>query len=190
MYDPTKVAFVDCETLGLNPDVHPIWEIAIILPDTEEEYVWQVSLTPQEIRDADPVALRINGFEDRYDPITAKRRGTSAIMVRDLLTGRHIVGAVPSFDEERLRREHVEVFGWPNRFPWHYHVCDVEAMAVGYLAGLRAEEPVPDVPLPWDSTALGEMLGVEPTPEAERHTALGDARWARRMYEAIVGGPE
>lgn len=191
MYDPTKIAFCDSETTGLNPERHPMWEIAIILPDTDEEHVWQASLTPTEIRNADPIALRINGFEDRYDPLTALRRGASAIRARDLLTGRHIVGAVPSFDEERLRREYVEAFGWPDRFPWHYRLVCVEALAVGFIAcGSREYHSVNEVGLPWDSHRLGEILGVDPTPEAERHTALGDARWARRMYEAIVGGPE
>lgn len=183
MHDLSKIAFVDTETLGLNPERHPIWEIAIILPDTGDEHVWQVRPTSDQIVTADPIAVRISGFDTRYDDAAALRRGESADRVAKMLYGRHIVGAVPSFDEERLRREHVAAFGWPDRFPWHYHVIDVEAMAVGFAHG-RWENP--NLPLPWDSQRLGEMLDVEPTPEAERHTALGDARWARRMFEAMT----
>lgn len=176
MYDPTKIAFCDSETTGLNPERHPMWEIAIILPDTDEEHVWQASLTPSEIRDADPIALRINGFEDRYDPTTALRRGASAIRARDLLTGRHIVGAVPSFDEERLRREYVGAFGWPDRFPWHYRVVCVEAMMCGALGCGPGADP----------DEMAETLGV--VRQEEKHSALADARWVRTVFERLAGG--
>ncbi|HTE66667.1 MAG TPA: hypothetical protein VK736_10485, partial [Candidatus Binatia bacterium] len=78
---------------------------------------------------------------------------------------------------------------------WHYHLIDVEALAVGWLSGLRSETTLATgayagfVPsLPWDSDDLSRACGVEPASEAERHTALGDARWAMRLYDAIVGG--
>jgi DNA polymerase III epsilon subunit-like protein len=188
MYDPTKVAYVDCETLGLNPDVHPIWEIAIILPDRDEEHVWQVRPTAVEISNADPIAVTISGFGSRYDDAAAFRSGETVDRFSALLEGRHIVGAVPSFDEERLRRMYLDVYPTPDRFPWHYRLVCVEALAVGFIAcGSREYHSVNEVGLPWDSHRLGEILGVDPTPEAERHTALGDARWARRMYEAICG---
>lgn len=185
-YDPSKVAFVDCETLGLNASRHPIWEIAIILPDRDEEHVWQIRPYPSEMADADPIAVTISGFDDRYDDETALRKIESLDRFSELLSGRHIVGAVPSFDEERLRHMHIVYRGMPDRFPWHYHLIDVEALAVGFAQGTWTD---PYLPLPWDSHQLGAMLGVEPTPEAERHTALGDARWARRMFEACMGGP-
>jgi hypothetical protein len=51
---------------------------------------------------------------------------------------------------------------------------DVEALAAGRL-GI---EP------PWDSHDLSRRMGVpEPAP-GEQHTAIGDARWAKAMYEA------
>jgi hypothetical protein len=79
---------------------------------------------------------------------------------------------------------------------WHYHLIDVEALAVGYLYGRDREKEAQDdlgdwqamgVPLPWDSDDLSRACGVEPPGEHERHTALGDARWAMRLYDAITG---
>ena len=32
-----SVAFVDTETTGLDPELNPIWEIAVILPDGPDE---------------------------------------------------------------------------------------------------------------------------------------------------------
>lgn len=40
---------------------------------------------------------------------------------------------------------------------------------------------------PWPSDELSRLCGVEPSGEHERHTALGDARWAMRRYDAIIG---
>ena len=38
-YDQSQVAFIDTETGGLDPEDHPVWEIAVIVDG--EEYVWQ-----------------------------------------------------------------------------------------------------------------------------------------------------
>jgi hypothetical protein len=38
-----------------------------------------------------------------------------------------------------------------------------------------------------DSDALSRACGVEP-PTTERHTAMGDVRWAIALYDAISGG--
>lgn len=70
------LAFVDTETLGLDPRFHPVWEIAVVTddggPDTEVSVEsWQVQVPPAVIARADPEALSINGFHDRYDPATA-----------------------------------------------------------------------------------------------------------------------
>ena len=42
------------------------------------------------------------------------------------------------------------------------------------------------IALPWRSDDLSTAVEVEPAPEHERHTALGDARWALRIYDAIA----
>ena len=36
--------------------------------------------------------------------------------------------------------------------------------------------------------ALAALLGV--TVHPDKHSALGDARWVRAVFEALVGGPE
>lgn len=71
-------------------------------------------------------------------------------------------------------------------------LIDVEALAVGYLAGLaefQGYDAFAGLPsLPWSSDDLSRALGVEPPKAGERHSALTDARWARRIYENIIGG--
>ena len=186
------VAFVDCETLGLDPRRHPIWEVAVITPDGTE-HLWQVKWSRAVLDNADPVALEINGFEDRYGetdvPFISPHE--SAELFASLVDGLHLAGAVVSFDEERLRGMHDLLLGRPEgKYPWSYHVIDVEALAIGFLAGKQAALPLSKmlvVAPPWKSDELTEALGLEAVSDAERHTALGDARWAKRIYEAVMG---
>ncbi|MGV9818394.1 hypothetical protein [Nocardia xishanensis] len=143
--------------------------------------------------------------EERYDPWASAGavkpgerllvEGEAARLVELWTRGAHIVGAVPSFDVEclgaMLRRNGV----CPS---WHYHPIDVEALAVGWLHGQRAariadgtgiaDEPLPQIALPWRSDDLSRVCGVEPPSEEERHTAMGDARWVQRWYDRITGG--
>ena len=192
------LAFIDTETTGLDPVLNPIWDIAVILPDGphEGEHCWQVRLPldlPVVGDDDEPPSvpymtewvLENTGFRDRYaDPsVVMDNPGRAIERFAELVDGRHLVGAVPSFDEERLRAMYMEHVGVTTRMPWHYHLIDVEALAVGFCAARGYF-----LDLPWDSQELGASLGVDPTPESERHTALGDARWARRMYEAVAAG--
>lgn len=107
----------------------------------------------------------------------------------------HIVGAVPNFDTERIARL-LRAHGYEPG--WHYHLIDVENLAVGFLRGRLAESTVwmPGeeerlrelLTPPWSSEELSLQCGVEPPGPDERHTALGDAKWALRWYDAITGG--
>lgn len=174
------VCFLDTETLGLDPDVNPVWEVGLILPDgTERE--WHIKVTDRDISLAHPKALEISGFEERYGKTRAV--DTPEHFCRDLddlIPERcHLAGAVISFDEERLRR-----LLWKHGYSprWHYHLIDVETLAEGYLAGVEFGE---SIELPWNSETLSRAVNVNPD-DFDRHTALGDARWAKAIYEAVM----
>lgn len=184
----TGPVFVDTETLGLDPRVHRVWEVAAIADDVE--HVWHLHLSDESIAQADPVAVEVSGFEDRYPP-HGDRVSVPVFLDQfiELTRGRHLAGAVVSFDEERLRRL---AWQWSRTPEWHYHLIDVEALAVGRLATLHRPPayPLTDggavLELPWRSDDLTDALGLDPVPEAERHTALGDARWAKRIYDRVM----
>lgn len=175
------VLYVDCETTGLDPQMHPIWEVAAIEADGTE-HLWQVKWPRAVLDQAEPIALEINGFEARYDkgacPILTPRE--SAELFASLSQGLHLVGAVISFDEERLRHMHDINLGRPEgKYPWHYRLICVESMLLGWLGGT--------VEHPYSPRELAERVGV-PTDVETHHTALADARWAKAVYEALTNG--
>ena len=203
----TRPVFIDTETTGLDPDRHAIWEVALITPDGNE-HVWQF---PVDEMSADPFALDIGRYWDRrwsddndVPVLTAiygahERRSRRknfpdegrairpsrvwAQHFRDLTAGCHLAGAVVSFDEERLRRLLRSLGVLPR---WHYPLIDVEALAVGYLMREPVRAGFDGSMLPWKSDELSAELDVTVS-EEDRHTALGDAKWAMRVYDAVMG---
>lgn len=205
----TPICFVDTETDGIHPG-RKLWDVAIIRRDehgfTEKQFFVQIDLST-----SDPFGLRVGRFYDRHPtgrfisglegeraPAEALRNGTmvepwnAAEQIACLTHGAHLVGMMPSFDAEVCERL---LRGNDLAPSWHHHLIDVEALAVGYLAGRYScgtgegdrEERVPPS-LPWGSDDLSRACNVEPPSEDDRHTAMGDARWALRLYFAILGG--
>lgn len=173
------VAFVDIETTGLHPELDHVWQIAVIVDG--EEHCWTQWFAGREWRaSVSQWVLENTRIATDYNPATATPPRRSIDRFVELTRGRHLVGACPWFDSERLHKiwRLYEPRDW--ELPWHYHLIDVEALAVGYLAA-KGEK----VEVPWKSHALTERVGVT-TPVEDEHTALGDARWAKRVYEAVI----
>lgn len=188
---PAPLCFVDTETTSLRPD-RRAWEIAVIARrpgHTDAEHTWLIDADHLDLGNADLAALRIGRFFDRHPQYRPGREPdlgdvqdeTGALADVEAITrGAHLVGAVVSFDAEVLAARMRANGICPS---WHYHVQDFETLIAGYLAGQG--KPVP--PLPWKSDDLSRLIGVEPPAEDERHTALGDARWATRAWDAVMG---
>lgn len=209
------LAAVDCETTGLDPDRHEIWEVALILHDPpdgdvehppDREYVWQL---PVDLGNADLIALNIGRFhERRLRTASDTPLHPAKYVVRDvgmhawasefarLTWGAHLLGAVPSFDDQRLARLLRKHGACPG---WHYHLVDVETLAIGWqlgrwfqakldapTTGMDVEEGPFRIEYPWNSKVLSKAVGVDPG-AYEAHTALGDARWALDIYRRLTG---
>ncbi len=197
------VCFVDIETTGLDPDQHEIWEVALITPNgstSGREHVWQFPIDEMK---ADPFALEVGGYWERkwsadnggnvsipnaiFDAHNSKSRRENfpgegrAIKptaewcrwFQYLTANLHLVGAVPSFDEERLRKL-LRANGVIPR--WNYHLVDVEALVAGKYK----------VAPPWNSNELSAAAAIDPA-SFHRHEALEDARWAKALYEKVMG---
>ena len=208
---PRPLAFIDTETTGLDADHHDAWEIAVIHrrpghPDAE--YLWQIRVS---LAEADPEALDINGYRKRFavpegelavrlatDATPADRPVSGRDLMLDLmaiLDGSILVGSNPAFDERFLTKLFRQAGATP---AWHYRTRDIATMAVGHLYGqaytltkqncdaefyARADRLLEDG---WKSYELSRLMGIEPPEKDVAHTALGDARWARDVYDAVT----
>jgi hypothetical protein len=202
MTDSTLV-FIDTETTSLRPD-RRAWDIALIRrnPDgTETEHQWYVGAHDLDLGNADPFALRIGHFYERHPQYRLDKEFDWHVLsdeddtlgeIEALTRDAHLVGCVPNFDADvlgtRMRAHGI--------LPaWHYHLIDVEALVVGWVAHkaqhIREDQPTVDLGpwprLPWRSDDLSRAIGIELPPDEDRHTALGNARWARDMYDAVMG---
>jgi hypothetical protein len=161
------LCFIDTETTSLRPD-RRAWEIGII---------HRVPVT-------DSMALKIGRFYERHPQAVAggplERRTIDMPVV-----------------PEQMAMSELEAVTRDISPSWHYHLIDVEALAVGALshsaafgrssAGSKRELTGSITALPWKSDDLSAALGVTVSDE-DRHTALGDARWAMRIYDAVMCG--
>lgn len=108
-------------------------------------------------------------------------------MLKGLLDGAVLVGSNPAFDAGFLK-------AFLDEMPWHYRTVDIATLAAGYRFGQRDSGNyggefafATDLPsLPFSSRGLSRAVGVEPPGDGIAHTALGDARWARDVWDAIT----
>lgn len=199
------LAFTDTETSSLSAEQGHAWEIAVIRRDqdgTDTEHLWQIRI---DLATADPDSLRISRYHQRF----AVPAGIDAVQVmpdgglwkltlpellfdiHDALADAVLIGSNPAFDDRfisKLLRAH------GRKTPWHYRPIDIATLAAGYEYGRAASNPGGDYLFPSDfpqhpysSRALSRAVGVEPPGDNVAHTALGDARWARDVHDAVTG---
>lgn len=176
------LCFIDTETTSLRPD-RRAWEVAVITRDIDgqdTEYTWFVTADDLNLGNADLRALHVGGFYQRH-PAAAPAPVAVALdeehvlrEVEALTRGTTIVGAVPDFDADVLGRRMRRHDLCPS---WHYHLVDVETYAAGRLR----------TPPPWNFDTMLAQYGLSYN-EADRHTALGDARMVRDLYDAVIAG--
>ncbi|QCX81176.1 Exonuclease [Streptomyces sp. YIM 121038] len=188
-----SLVFVDTETTGLDPFMHDAWEYALIVRRDGHDTEYTFRIRP-DLEHADPKALEINRFHKRTsdedwswdDPHAAATR------IYRLLDGAVLVGSNPSFDANMTSG--LLALYYENTQPWHYRTIDIATLAAGFRYGqaasgayggdfaFRADYPQ----VPFKSYELSRAVGVEPPAKEVAHTALGDAAWARDVYDAVT----
>lgn len=182
-----SIIFLDTETTSLDRRTRQIWEIGWIKRTSNEDLERHMFIEVT-LEYADIASLRIGDYFRRHpDPYRKmsviqfdgrgpKSPAVAAKILAEEFQGATIVGAVPSFDEESMAGLLYSTGYTPT---WHYHLVDIESMAAGRL----------QVKPPWNFNTLLSAFGLEYV-ESERHTALGDARMVRDLYDAVMGHRE
>ena len=132
---------------------------------------------------ADPAGLAVSGFHKRHPQARPHRThfprvlpaADAARLVLDWTAGATVVGVVPEFDTECL----AGMLGRHGLSPQWVSTVDVLPLAVTAVRELGLD-PEPH------HEDLSRQCGVKPPSGAERHTAVGDARWAMRWYDALT----
>jgi DNA polymerase III epsilon subunit-like protein len=166
-----NIAFLDIETTGLNPLKHEILEVGIVLRDqdpgkADEEIHFSL---PIDLTKADERALEINGFTKRraaLQEIQAAPSEALQVLVQTL-SDALVVGNNVQFDLRFIEQ-------FLGEAPWYYSPLDLKAYAAGKCG----------LPQPASTKFVVELAATKVGKYA--HTALADARWNVRVYDALV----
>ncbi len=172
--EPKFFSIIDLETTGLNPHQHEIIEIGLVLtqaPDLKVEQQKEWKITPERLKDADPKALEIAGYEPKLwkkaVSLTQAMQELSDKTEDSIMVAQNI-----SFDWNFLQEAFLQT-GVPDKM--HYHRLDLLSMAYAHLFYTGKIQR-------YSLNSLSEYFGVE-LERSERHSALEDAR---ATYEIFV----
>lgn len=180
----SAVVFLDTETDSSGCGKQA-WEIAMIRRDgygAQREITIFVDMADLNIETADPRSLHISGFYTRHPHFGAAlhpgqwhvREAVAAQLVYEWTAEAAVYGIHIGFDTDCLERM-LEDHGL--RPAWFYEPQDVVDLANSFLLR-QGYMPAHDV------EEASAQCGV-PVPGADRHTALGDARWAQRWFDQV-----
>ncbi len=158
------LAFVDVETTGLDPQRHEIIELAVLRVEASTlrlEAAQHVRVRPARIADADPEALRLNGYspDTWHDAVSVS---DALRLAKPLFDGALIAGHNVGFDRAFLDAAWRSTAIAPPSMD--HHVLDTATLAVPLLVA----GAIPSLSL----APICKCLGID---VADPHRALADA---------------
>ena len=172
-------AFMDCEFGGLDPELHDITEVAIIVTDYRLDELaageWKIAARPHRIS---PEAAQISGYTaeawEGAPPLREVLAGIDALLP-DRVT------AVPAGQNVRMDVQFLEraYRSCERPYPFDYHVIDLATLF--YAWSLVAGEPVAALSLRQAAITAGLIDGPVP------HRAMADARLTLETFRHYVG---
>lgn len=174
-----RLVFLDVETTGFDPVKQEIIELGAIVAEPQGSYAdlkiiheIEIKVQPQRIEDADPGALRINGYEpeqwmfahsleEAMQELSQKAKDASVVA--------HNV----AFDWAFIGRAY-DVTGVENTL--HYHKFDTLSMA---FALIRKDPDLKNLSL----NGLCEYFGIV---NERAHTALADTRATMKVFQELM----
>ena len=160
------LSFIATEATGLASRIHQPYEVCYWREDAKEP----VTLAPgHTLEYADPQALKIGGYQERHFAPDPDSRHYCARRLSRELAGVTLVGSNPAFDAAML----VRVIGTA---VWHHRLINVAEGGM-WVFGWDRPRGLADV-----ANECRERGHKIPEPD---HTAEGDVRTTRAVYEAL-----
>ncbi|MCC6323358.1 3'-5' exonuclease [Candidatus Nomurabacteria bacterium] len=176
-----KLAFIDTETTGFDPDTHELIEIGIVLVDQDWSGVrpvftileeLEIKIKPVHIESADPISLKINKYK-KEDWVDAKSLKESLKILNTKIKDSIMVAHNLCFDASFIDRAYKQT-GIKNEM--HYLRIDTITMA---FAKLHNRDDIDKYSL----RTLCEYFKIE---NKNAHTALSDARALFELYKHLI----
>ncbi len=176
-----KLAFIDIESTGLDPERHEIIQIGVVVATQEwvdgkpsfqvvEEF--EIKVKPERIEDADKSALKINGYNEA-DWTEASTLPEAMKIFSDKTADTIMVAHNVVFDYCFLNKAFY-ITGEDNRM--HYHKLDTISIA---FAKLYLNEDVDRFSLQYICDHFGIV-------NEKAHTALSDSRATFELYQKLM----
>jgi DNA polymerase III epsilon subunit-like protein len=172
-------AFLDCEFGGLDPELHDLTEVGVIITDyhlvEHAEAEWRVKARPERITAS---AAAIFGYDEKLWAVAPPVRTVLEEIVAMLPKG---VTVVPAGQNVRMDVIFLER-AFRNcgiKYPFDYHVIDLASLF--YSWSLVAGEKVPSLSLRQAASNAGLLDGSTP------HRALADARLTLETFRHYIG---
>jgi len=172
-------AFLDCEFGGLDPELHDITEVGVILTDYRLKELgareWKIRARPDRIT---PEAAEISGYTEEAWREALPVRQVLGELSAFLPARKTVVPAGQNVRMDALFLERAyKSCGLP--YPFDYHVIDLATLY--YAWSLVAGETVAALSLRQAATTAGLITGATP------HRALADARLTLEAFRHYVG---
>jgi DNA polymerase III epsilon subunit-like protein len=172
-------AFMDCEFGGLDPELHDITEVAVIVTDYRLAEIasgeWKIRARPERIS---AEAAEMSGYSaEAWANAKGVREVLSEVAALLPKTGK----VVPAGQNVRMDVQFLEL-AYKNcgiKFPFDYHVIDLATLF--YAWSLVAGEPVSALSLRQAATQAGLIKGAVP------HRAMSDARLTLDTFRHYIG---
>lgn len=172
------IVFVDVETTGLDPSVHEIIELGAVVAKMKDGVLTvtdqlDVKIIPEHIEQADPQALRVNGYNEA-DWLFAVELSEAMKSFVQKTQGAVFIAHNATFDwafiDTALKKTRIE-------HSLHYHRLDTISIAFGLLS--QSESDINRFSL----RALCEHFQIDNT---RAHSAFSDAYATYELFKKLL----
>lgn len=164
-----RLAIIDLETTGLDPQTHEIIEIGLVVVDSEDYTIldqWDAKVRPERPQDGHPEAYKVNGYT-KEEWIGAMTLDQALLALSERMTMATMLSYNVSFDYGFLQAAYRKT---GLKDPMNYHRLDLLTLAWSKIPHHKMQS--------WALRSVCAYLRIPPEPKIHR-----GANGAMKAYE-------